>query len=89
MFDQGDEMAVAARNRVSMSGARISYEDYSRAYKVGYKHRLAAAHASWIEAEPMIESSWDALKGTSRLAWHEARHVVKAGWQRAHENCES
>jgi hypothetical protein len=88
MFEQGDEMAVAARNRVSMSGARISYEDYSRAYKVGYKHCLTASHATWIEAQAAIESSWDALKGSSRLAWHEAKHVVKAGWQRARENCE-
>lgn len=57
--------------------------DYHPAYAVGYanRHRYPA-DARFEDYEADLERSWNEVKGSSRLAWHDARFAARDAWDR-------
>lgn len=57
--------------------------DYQPAYRYGTQARSAAQDGRWDDAtESRLEQGWDRAKGTSRMAWSDAKHAVKDAWHR-------
>jgi hypothetical protein len=66
------------------SGA--TYDDYGPAYKLGYE-RYADYHGRpFEEAEPELQRDWDTQRGTSRLAWNDARHATRDAFNRVRDS---
>ena len=82
MIDHNPAMSSAHASAVPI----LTYEDHSRAYRVGYRFRLNSPLALWTDALNALEQLWEASKGPSRLSWRQAQHVVRAGWNRANES---
>lgn len=58
----------------------LTFEDYAPAFRLG--------QARWRD-DTLIDDvlarlgeAWDDIKGNSRLTWYEARHAVRAAWER-------
>lgn len=61
--------------------ANYSFDDYRPAYRYGTYARTRYGDREWNdELERDLERGWDQTKGTSRLAWNEARSSVKDAW---------
>jgi len=58
------------------------YGDYAPAYRMGWVSRARYGGGAFEQYEPAFRNDWDFVKGESRLDWEEAKHAVKAGWQR-------
>lgn len=58
-----------------------TYDDYSPAYRMGYEGP-GRYHRTWEDAEPDLQTDWDAYRGDSRLTWEEAREAARASWHR-------
>lgn len=58
---------------------QYGYDDYGPAYRLGYTHRLNNG-TTWDERK--LQSEWERAKGTSRLAWNDAKDAAHAGWHR-------
>jgi len=56
------------------------WSDYQPAYQYGYDTYGAYRGQRFDDVEDRLERDWDATRGTSRLAWGEARDAVRDGW---------
>ena len=58
------------------------YNDYAPAYKLGWERGAASNGRPFADAESDLGRDWDAVKGTSRLSWENARSATQDAWQR-------
>ncbi len=58
------------------------YNDYGPAYRLGSEGFALREGRTFEEAEPELSSRWEEFRGTSRLAWDNARDAVSDGWHR-------
>ena len=58
------------------------YDEYHSAYQMGWTQRAAGAD-DFDAIEPDLERTWTAERGTSTLAWPDARPATRAAWDRA------
>jgi phage tail tape-measure protein len=66
--------------------ADMSYETYQPAYRYGWESRGNHVGKSYDEVETDLESGWDKAKGTSKLAWSDAKLAVRDAWHRVDGN---
>ena len=59
----------------------LTYEDYAPAYCVGYIG-YAQYRGTYEDAEKSLIANWCRIKGDSRLTLDEARHAMRAAWDR-------
>ena len=67
---------------------QYGYDDYSPAYKLGYEGRGRYAGRTYNDVESELRSDWEGTKGTSRLAWEDAKHATHDSWQRLSDTIE-
>jgi len=58
------------------------YDEYAPAYRLGSRDRGLYANKSFDEVEPHLAREYEASKGDSTLGWSEAKHAVRAAWDR-------
>ena len=59
----------------------LEFEDYAPAFCMGHnRHR---EDTLFDDVERRYGTDWEEFKGSSRLSWFEARHAVRAAWERA------
>ena len=63
--------------------ANLDFSDYAPAFRAGYMYRSAYPDRQWDVAEAELKTVWEHNRGTSRLAWNEAREAVLAAWRHA------
>ncbi len=82
-FDPKVEDAYWRENHANRPYAKgRSYEDLSPAYRYGGQSAVAHQGKSYDTEAANLEKGWDASRGNSRLAWHDAKDAVRDGWQR-------
>lgn len=59
----------------------LTFEDYAPALRMGQAH--FREDTLFEDVQCRLGSEWEQIKGRSRLAWFEARHAVRAAWERA------
>ena len=61
-----------------------TYDDYAPAYRTGYEAagRYHDQNRQFDELEPELRANYERIKGTSRLAWENAKDAVRAAWHR-------
>lgn len=59
----------------------LDYEDYAPAYCVGFIGCLQYG-GSFEDAEKSLWANWERIKGDSRLSIDQARHAMRAAWDR-------
>ena len=65
------------------AAADRGYDHYRPAYRYGWESRSRLATArSYDEAEPELERGWERARGTSSMAWTDARHAARDAWHR-------
>ena len=62
------------------------YEAYQPAYRYGWESRSQYAGKKFDDVETDLERGWDKAKGTSKLAWNDAKLAVKDAWHRVDGN---
>jgi hypothetical protein len=67
-------------------GSGASYEDYGPAYKLGYERYPEYHGQTFEQAEPTLQRDWDARRGSSRLAWSDARHATRDAFNRVRDS---
>jgi hypothetical protein len=68
------------------SGA--NYNDYAPAYRLGYERYPDYHGRSFDDVEPEFRRHWDTSRGTSRLAWEDAKHATRDAFERARDAVE-
>jgi hypothetical protein len=59
----------------------LTWDDYAPAFRMGHsRHR---DDTLFEDVQCRLCAEWDEVKANSRLTWHEARHAVRAAWERA------
>lgn len=58
----------------------LSFGDYAPAFALGREHWRDDTLVEDVLAR--LGNEWDERKGDSRLTWVEARHAVRASWER-------
>jgi len=56
------------------------WKDYEPAYKYGYDTYGQYRGQRFDDVESQLQADWDRTRGTSNLAWSEARGAVRDGW---------
>jgi hypothetical protein len=56
------------------------WSDYQPAYQYGYDTYGMYRGQRFDDIEPQLERDWNNAKGSSRLAWADAREAVRDGW---------
>jgi hypothetical protein len=56
------------------------WRDYEPAYKYGYDTYGQYRGRKFDDVEGELQRNWDTTRGTSRLAWNDAREAVRDGW---------
>ena len=56
------------------------WNDYQPAYQYGYDTYSAYRGQRFDDVEEQLQRDWDTTRGSSRLAWGEAREAVRDGW---------
>ena len=64
----------------------MAYETYQPAYRYGWETRSQYAGRKFEDVESDLERGWDKTKGTSRLAWSDAKLAVRDAWHRVDGN---
>ena len=59
----------------------LDYEDYAPAYCAGYIG-YAQYGGEYDDAEASLWANWERIKGDSRLLPNDARHAMRAAWDR-------
>lgn len=59
----------------------LTFEDYAPALRMGHAH--FREDTLFEDVQCRLGSEWEEVKGKSRLSWFEARHAVRAAWERA------
>lgn len=62
------------------------YEYYQPAYKYGWESRSQYAGKKYDEVETDLERGWDKAKGTSKMAWNDAKAAVRDAYHRVDGN---
>jgi hypothetical protein len=60
----------------------LSYDHYAPAYQTGYEGRAKYEGRAFEDVEGDLERDFDQRKGTSILAWDQARSAAHAAWHR-------
>ena len=63
-----------------------SYDYYQPAYRYGWESRGQYAGRRYEDVETDLERGWDKAKGTSKLAWNDAKLAVRDAWHRVDGN---
>ncbi|GAB1596091.1 hypothetical protein [Lysobacter claricitrinus] len=80
-YDATDRYYENRFNQADYYKSGYSFDDYKPAYRYGTYARSQAKNANWDAAtESELERGWDSAKGTSRLAWADAKGAVKDAW---------
>lgn len=60
------------------------YDAYEPAYRLGSQDRSAGLYAnrSFDEVEPHLAKDYEAMRGESHATWEDAKHAVRAAWDR-------
>ena len=58
------------------------YDQYRPAYQYGWEARTRYADRKYEDVETDLERGWDTARGTSGLAWNDAKHATKDAWHR-------
>ena len=66
--------------------ADLGYETYRPAYQYGWESRSHYAGRKFNDVESELESGWNKARGTSNLAWHDAKHATREAWDRVDGN---
>lgn len=66
--------------------ADLGYDAYQPAYKYGWESRSKYAGKAYNDVETDLERGWDSAKGTSKMAWGEAKEAVRDAWHRVDGN---
>ena len=61
----------------------LLFEDFAPALRMGHAH--FRQDTLFEDVQCRLGAEWEAVKGQSRLAWFEARHAVRAAWERSAE----
>lgn len=77
-----DEYWQGAFRRERFYAPHLDYEDYAPAFCVGYIG-YAQYGGSYEDAEKSLVANWVRIKGDSRLPYEQARHAIRAAWDRA------
>ena len=65
---------------LSEADERLEWEDYCPAYALGLLTFEAYFHQSSRTSEANLKEQWDELRGSSRLAWEQARAIIARSW---------
>lgn len=65
---------------LSEADPELDWDDYCPAYALGLLTYDAYHGASWAGAKTELETQWDALRGTSKLGWAQARAIIARSW---------
>jgi hypothetical protein len=65
-----------------------TYDDYAPAYRLGYERYPDYHGRSFDEVEPELRRHWDSGRGSSRLAWEDAKHATRDAFERARDTVE-
>lgn len=80
-YDATDRYYADNFNKTDYYNNQYSYDDYRPAYRYGTYARSQSGSGQWNEAtESELERGWEKAKGTSRLAWADARNAVRDAW---------
>lgn len=80
-YDATDRHYQERFNQADYYKADYSFDDYKPAYRYGTYARSQSKTGQWDEAtERELERGWDSAKGTSRLAWTDAKEAVRDAW---------
>jgi hypothetical protein len=60
----------------------LAYDHYEPAYRTGYTGYGKHAGKKWEDAETDLERDYEQTKGSSSLAWNDAKHATKAAWHK-------
>src|SRR5262245_40983147 len=66
----------------------LRFDDYAPAYRCGVDAYERYQGRPFEEAEPELERDWERTRGSSRLAWDDAKHAVRDAWQRISDSVE-
>jgi hypothetical protein len=58
----------------------LQWEDFNSAYQYAYDKRAELPDRKFEDVESKLEAGWLKARGKSRLAWEQAKSVVRAGW---------
>ena len=63
------------------------YDEYEPAYRLGSQDRSVGMYAnkSFDDVEPHLERDYEAVRGESHAPWSDAKHAVRAAWNRLGE----
>ncbi len=70
------------KSRPYVDGSRDFDREYAAAYGYGLQARENHAGRTWDDTEAELEREWEKSRGTSTLAWNEAREAVRDSWDR-------
>lgn len=59
-----------------------TYDDYEPAYRTGYENRAKFSDRSFEEVEGDLRGDYERNRGSSRLAWDDAKDATRAAWHR-------
>jgi hypothetical protein len=65
-----------------------AYDDYAPAYRLGWERYPDYHGRSFDDVEHEFERDWDNTRGSSRLAWNDARHATRDSFQRVKDGVE-
>lgn len=71
------------KNYTRTPGYKSEYtydDDYSPAYRLGYKSRERYQGKTFDEVENDLSREWESIKAKSRLTWLEAKEAVRNAW---------
>lgn len=62
----------------------MTYNDYQPAYRMGYEGYVRHYNTgrTFEQVEPELRQDYEHHHGSSRLAWEQAKHAVRDGWER-------
>jgi len=59
---------------------KYSWDDFDPAYRYAYRSYEENPHARFEDLETRLEAGWDVAKGKSKLAWVDAKEVIRSAW---------
>ena len=65
------------------AGSAHGWDDYRPAFRLGYEASHELQGRPFDEAEPQLAERWEAMRGSSRLDWEQARPAVRDAYGRA------
>ena len=69
-------------NKASYYQTGKQYSDYEPAYRTGYEGYSRYTGKRFEDVESDLERDYNKAKGTSALAWNDAKHATRDAWHR-------